>query len=108
MRRGRLPPVELTPAQQAGMRYSRIGTMLMVLGVIFSLPMGGSPGAQGRGWFLLLIPLGGLVSDFATGRVDGRRRPLSWQGWAAIALLVLMAVGIVLWPDFFRWTGPRR
>ncbi|HET6412004.1 MAG TPA: hypothetical protein VFG53_08075 [Anaeromyxobacter sp.] len=108
MRRGRLPPVELTTAQKAGMRYSRIGTMLMVLGVIFSLPAGGSAGTQGRGWFILLIPLGGLLSDFATGRVDGRRRLLSWQGWTAIVLTILMAVGIAFWPDFFRFTMPRR
>jgi hypothetical protein len=106
---GRPPPVELTPAQQAGMRYSRIGTMLMVLGVIFSMPgTGGSQASDSRAWFVLLIPLGGLVSDVATGRVDGRPRLLSWQGWTALALIGVMAAGIVLWPAFFRWPVPQR
>lgn len=109
LRKGKLPPPELTPAQQAGMKYSRIGNMLMVLGVVFSLPGGGgSGGGQGRAWFILLIPFGGLVSDYATGRVDGRRQLLSWQGWAAIAFMVVMALGILLKPDLFTWPAPGR
>jgi len=108
MKSGRAPPVELTPVQQSAMKYSRIGTMLMVFGVIFSMPgMGSSAQSQNKSWFILLIPLGGLVSDFATGRVDGRRRLLSWQGWTALVLLALMALGVALWPGFFRWPGPR-
>jgi len=106
LRKGKLPPVELTPAQKAGMKYSRIGTLLMVFGVIFSFPsLGTSTQESGKAWYMLLIPLGGLVSDFATGRVDGRRRPLSWQGWAAVVLLVGMAIGLAVWPAFFRWAG---
>jgi hypothetical protein len=79
----------------------------MVFGVIFSFPsLGQRPASEGnKAWFILLIPLGGLVSDFATGRVDGRRRPLSWQGWAAIALMVAMAVGLLVWPGFFQWAN---
>jgi ActR/RegA family two-component response regulator len=112
LRDGRAKPVELTPAQQSAMKYSRIGTMLMVLGVFFSMPgmgMGGAAGAgaDNRAWYILLVPLGGLVSDYATGRVDGRRRTLSWQGWTALALLAAMAAGIALWPGFFRWPGQR-
>jgi ActR/RegA family two-component response regulator len=106
LRRGKLPPPELTPAQRAGMKYSRIGNMLMIFGVIFSMPGGGS--GAGRSWFVLLIPLGGLVSDYATGRVDGRKKLLGWQGWAALVLSVAMAVGILVWPNFFRWAGPQR
>lgn len=102
--KGRVPPVELTPAQQGGLKYSRIGNLLMVLGVIFSLPGTGSGSAE-KAWFILLIPLGGLVSDFATGRVDGRRRPLSWQGWAAVVILIAMAIGLAVWPGFFHWAG---
>ncbi len=103
---GRLPPVELTPAQQTGLKYSRIGTLIMVFGVIFSFPsLGSSAGSPGKAWYILLIPLGGLVSDFATGKVDGRRRLLSWQGWTAIALLVAMGVGLLVWPGFFRWAS---
>ncbi len=106
-RKGKLPPVELTPAQKSGMKYARIGTLLMVFGVIFSFPSLGptSTSSSGKAWWILLIPLGGLVSDFATGRVDGRRRPLSWQGWAAVVLLVAMAVGLVVWPAFFHWAS---
>ena len=108
MKSGRARPVELTPAQQSALKYSRIGTMLMVFGVIFSMPgMGSAAQSEGRSWFILLIPLGGLVSDFATGRVDGRRRLLTWQGWTALVLLGVMAAGIALWPGFFRWPGPR-
>jgi hypothetical protein len=106
LRKGKVPPVELTPAQRAGLKYSRIGTLLMMFGVIFSFPSA-SPagGSSGKAWYILLIPLGGLVSDFATGRVDGRRSPLSWQGWAAVVVLVAMAVGLLVWPGFFRWAG---
>ncbi|HVO20010.1 MAG TPA: hypothetical protein VMU15_12185 [Anaeromyxobacter sp.] len=108
LRSGRARPVELTPAQQSAMKYSRIGTMLMVFGVIFSMPgLGGGAQADGKSWYILLVPLGGLVSDFATGRVDGRRRLLSWQGWAALALLAAMAAGLALWPGAFRWPGTR-
>jgi hypothetical protein len=106
LRKGRLPAVELTPAQRAGLKYSRIGTLLMMFGVIFSFPsIGSSASSPGKAWYILLIPLGGLVSDFATGRVDGRRRPLSWQGWAAVVVLVAMAIGLAVWPSFFRWAG---
>jgi len=106
-RKGKAAPVELTQAQKAGMKYSRIGTLLMMFGVIFSFPSLGPQTASGGGkaWFILLIPLGGLVSDLATGRVDGRRQWLSWQGWAAIVLLVGMAVGLLVWPGFFRWAN---
>ncbi len=104
--RGRLPPVELTAAQQAGLKYTRIGTLLMVFGVIFSFPsLGSSASSPGKAWYILLIPLGGLVSDYATGKVDGRRRPLSWQGWAALAFLVAMGIGLLVWPGFFRWAS---
>ncbi len=102
-RRGKLPPVELTPAQQAGMKYTRLGTVLMMLGVFLSLPVQRAGGqTSDQSWFLLLIPLGGLVTDFAAGRVDGRRKLLSWQGWAAIGFMVIIALGIVLVPQFFR------
>jgi hypothetical protein len=106
-RRGKLPPVELTPAQKQGMKYSRIGTLLMMFGVIFSFPSFGSHTASSgeKAWFILLIPLGGLVSDVATGRVDGRRQVLSWQGWAALALMVGIALGLLFWPGFFEWAN---
>ncbi|HSP19318.1 MAG TPA: hypothetical protein VLQ79_07385 [Myxococcaceae bacterium] len=106
-RRGKLPPVELTPAQQQGMKYSRIGTLLMMFGVIFSFPSMGSQTASSghKAWFILLIPLGGLVSDFATGRVDGRGRLLSWQGWAALLLMVVIGLGLLFWPGFFQWAN---
>ncbi len=103
--KGKLPPVELTTEQKAGMKYARIGTLLMVFGVIFSFPSLGAPSSPGKAWWILLIPLGGLVSDYATGRVDGRRRWLSWQGWAAVGLLAAMAIGLMVWPAFFRWAG---
>lgn len=103
-RQGRVPPVELTPAQRAGMKYSRIGTLLMVFGVIFSFPnIGSQQSAGGKAWWILLIPLGGLVSDWATGRVDDRKKLLSWQGWAAFAILAAMAVALLVWPAFFHW-----
>jgi len=102
LRTGKLPPPELTPAQQAAQRYSRIATMLMMMGVIFALPAGPSSQGFDRSWFMELIPLGGLLSDYTTGRVDGRRRLLSWQGWTAIALMVGMAAGILFWPSVFR------
>lgn len=101
LRRGKLPPPELSPAQQAGMKYNRLGTMLMMLGVFLSWPAQGGGGPD-RSWFLLLIPFGGLVSDFATGRVDGRKQPLSWQGWAAIGFMAVIALGILFLPRFFR------
>jgi hypothetical protein len=107
-RKGRLPPVELTPAQRAGMKYSRIGTLLMMFGVIFSFPSMGPQNASShhdKAWFILLIPLGGLVSDLATGRVDGRRRLLSWQGWAALVIMVGVGVGLLAWPGFFDWAN---
>ena len=98
--------MELTPGQQKGLKYSRIGTLLMVFGVIFSFPSIGSSGSSpGKAWYILLIPFGGLVSDFATCRVDGQRRPLSWQGWAALVIMVLMAIGLLVWPGFLRWAG---
>lgn len=103
-RTGRLPPVQLTPAQQAGMKYARIGTLLMVFGVIFSFPSMGSRAVPGgKAWWMLLIPLGGLVTDWANGRVDGRKKPLSWQGWAAIAIMAAMALAMLFWPAFFQW-----
>jgi hypothetical protein len=101
LRRGKVPQPELTPAQQAGLRYTRIANMLMFLGVIFASTPASKPGESKRGWFLLLVPLGGLIADVATGRVDGRKRPLSWQGWAAIGLSIVIALGIVLFPNFF-------
>jgi CheY-like chemotaxis protein len=101
MRRGKLPPPELTRAQQAGLRYNRLGTLLMVFGVVFSFPIQG-PADPEKSWFILLIPLGGLVSDIATGRVDGRKKLLSWQGWAAIGIAIAIALGIVYFPRFFR------
>ncbi len=107
-RAGRLPPVQLTPAQQAGMKYSRIGTLLMIFGVFFSFPSMSpqpQPSSASKAWFILLIPLGGLVSDFAAGRVDGRKKPLSWQGWAAVGFMVAIAVALVVWPGFFRWAN---
>jgi hypothetical protein len=100
LQRGKLPPVELTPAQQAGLKYSRLGSMLMFLGVIFSVSGSNS---RLRPWFVLLVPLGGLVSDIATGRVDARGRLLSWQGWAALAVGAVLAAGILIWPNFFIW-----
>jgi len=102
-RRGKLPPVELTPVQQAGMKYTRLGTVLMMMGVFLSLPVQ-RPGDQAadQSWFLLLIPFGGLVTDYAAGRVDGRKKLLSWQGWAAIGFMVVIALGIVFLPRFFR------
>lgn len=100
MKRGRVPPPELTPAQQAGMRYSRVGTVLMMMGVFLSIPQAGARQDHGS-WFLLLIPLGGLVTDIGTGRVDGRKKLLSWQGWAAIAFMAVIALGIVFMPGFF-------
>jgi len=106
LRTGKLPPVELTPAQQQGLRYARIGTLLMVFGVIFSFPgIGSGTSSPGKAWYILLIPLGGLVSDFANGRVDGRRRWLSWQSWAAGIIMVAMAVALLVWPGFLRWAG---
>lgn len=111
LEQGRLPQIELTPRQQGGMKYSRIGNMLMVFGVIFSMPgLGGSPsttGADNKSWFLLMVPLGGLVSDYATGLVDGRKKLLTWQGMAAIALAAVLAVCILVWPRFFAWPGGR-
>ena len=106
-RKGRIAPVELTPAQRNGMKYSRIGTLLMMFGVIFSFPSMGPQTSSGheKAWFILLIPLGGLVSDVATGRVDARRRLLSWQGWAALVILVAMAAGLLFWPGFFHWAN---
>ncbi len=106
-RKGRAAPVELTPAQKQGMKYSRIGTLLMMFGVIFSFPSMGQRAASsgGKAWFILLIPLGGLVSDVATGRVDGRRRLLSWQGWAALVIGVAIALGLLFWPGFFNWAN---
>lgn len=101
LRRGKLPPPALSPAQQAGLRYSRLGTLLMMMGVIFSFPVQ-RPGEPDKSWFLLLIPLGGLVSDIATGRVDGRKKLLTWQGWAAIGFAIVIALGIVYFPRFFR------
>jgi hypothetical protein len=108
LRSGRAPPVQLTPAQQHAMKYSRIGTLLMVFGVMFSMPLGGQAQADSKAWFILLVPLGGLVSDYATGRVDGRKRPLSWQGWTALALVVVMAAVVVIWPGFFRFPSLQR
>jgi ActR/RegA family two-component response regulator len=101
LRTGKAPLPELTPAQQAAQRYSRIATMLMMAGVLFALPTGRTAQGFDRSWFMELIPLGGLLSDYTTGRVDGRKRPLSWQGWTAIALMVVMALGIVFWPRVF-------
>jgi CheY-like chemotaxis protein len=102
LRQGKLAPPELTPAQQQAQRYARLASVLMLLGVFFA--MAGGPTAQGfdRSWFVELVPLGGLVSDIATGRVDGRKKLLSWQGWAAIGFMVVIAVGIVFWPRVFR------
>jgi hypothetical protein len=103
-RKGRVAPPVLTPAQQAGLRYSRVGNLLMILGVVFSFPgLGPSGGAGGKAWFIELIPLGGLVSDIATGRVDGRKNLLSWQGWAAVVFLIAIAVALLVWPGFFHW-----
>jgi hypothetical protein len=107
LRRGKLPPPELTAAQQKGLRYTRLGSMLMMMGVLFSFPI--FPAQQGadapdRSWYLLLIPLGGLLSDFATGRVDDRKKLLSWQGWAAIGVTIAMALGIHFFPGVFRLT----
>lgn len=106
--KGKLPPVQLTPQQQAGIKYSRVGNMMMVFGVIFSMPgFGGGASAPGatdnKAWFLLLVPLGGLVADYATGLVDQRKQRLTWQGWAAVAMAGVIAVGILLWPGFFAW-----
>lgn len=103
LRQGKVPPPELTPAQQAGMKYSRIGNLLMMMGVFLALPVQRQGAdAVDQDWFLLLIPLGGLVSDYATGRVDGRKKLLSWQGWAAIGFMVVIALGIHFLPRFFR------
>ncbi|HET6437276.1 MAG TPA: hypothetical protein VFG59_04400 [Anaeromyxobacter sp.] len=107
LRKGKLPPVELSPAQQTGMRYSRIGTMLMLFGVVFTMPLGGGKSSEARAWWILLIPVGGLVSDWATGKVDGRKKLLSWQGWAALAIAAAMSVAILLWPGWFRWPSLR-
>lgn len=106
--KGKLPPLQLTPQQQSGMKYSRIGNMLMVFGVIFSMPGfgGGAPApgaADNKAWFLLLVPLGGLVADYATGLVDQRKKLLTWQGWAAVGLAAAMALAILLWPGYFAW-----
>jgi CheY-like chemotaxis protein len=102
-RRGKSPPVELTPVQQAGMKYTRLGTVLMMMGVFLSLPVQRAGGqSTDQSWFLLLIPFGGLVTDYAAGRVDGRKELLSWQGWAAIGFMVVIALGIVFLPQFFR------
>jgi hypothetical protein len=102
LRTGRAAVPALTPAQQSGMKYSRIASLLMVMGVIFAMPTRQATDAFDHSWFMELIPLGGLVSDIATGRVDGRKRLLSWQGWAAIGFLVAIALGIVFWPSVFR------
>jgi CheY-like chemotaxis protein len=112
LEKGKLPPLQLTPQQQSGMKYSRIGNMMMVFGVIFSMPgLGGgapAPGASDhKSWFLLLVPLGGLVADYATGLVDQRKKLLTWQGWAAVAMAGVIAVGILVWPDFFAWPTHR-
>lgn len=101
-RRGKLPPVELTPAQQAGMKYTRLGSVLMMMGVFLSLPVQRGGETTEQSWFLLLIPFGGLVTDYAAGRVDGRKKLLSWQGWAAIGFIIAIALGIVFLPRFFR------
>jgi ActR/RegA family two-component response regulator len=98
--RGPLPALELTPAQERAARLQRAATILMLAGVVLSLPTRGlSSGAQI--WFILLVPAGGLVADWANGRLDGRRAWLSWQGWAAIVLGFAMAAAIVLFPWFF-------
>jgi CheY-like chemotaxis protein len=112
LEKGKLPPLQLTPQQQSGMKYSRIGNMMMVFGVIFSMPgLGGgapAPGASdNKSWFLLLVPLGGLVADYATGLVDQRKKLLTWQGWAAIAMAGIIAVAILVWPDYFAWPTRR-
>jgi hypothetical protein len=62
-------------------------------------------GADSKAWFLLLVPLGGLISDYASGLVDERKKLLTWQGWAALGLAVALSVGILLWPGFFAWPG---
>jgi ActR/RegA family two-component response regulator len=100
--RGPLPPVVLTPEQERALKVSRVAMLLMLFGVIFSFPTR-SPTAAAQIWWILLVPLGGLLSDWATGRVDGRARLLSWQGWAAIVLGVAIAVAIPLFPG---WFGP--
>lgn len=109
LKAGRLPPVELTPSQKQGMRYSRTGTILMVFGVFLSFPSlrptAGEAVDPWRAWCILLIPLGGLVSDISSGRVDGRKRLLSWQGWAAVAIMVGITLGLLFWPGFQRWAG---
>lgn len=107
VQRGARPIPEPTPQQARALKLSRIGTLLMVFGVMLSLPRPGAAGAQHadpRAWFLMLVPLGGLVSDYATGRADGRARRLSWQGWAALGLGIALALSIVLFPGFYR--GP--
>jgi hypothetical protein len=77
----------------------------MVLGAVFSLPSLGGASETAKAWFIELIPLGGLVSDIASGRVDGRQRLLSWHGWSAVALLIAIALGLVFWPGFLLWAG---
>jgi len=98
--RGPLPPLALSPAQERAMKLSRVATLLMMFGLIFSLPFGASA-SRGQAWWILLVPVGGLVSDYATGRVDGRARLLGWQGWAAIVLAVALVPAILLFPGFF-------
>ncbi len=103
MRRGKVPPPELTPQQQAAMRYSRFGTILMMMGVVFAFSPRQASSGFDRAWFVLLVPLGGIVSDITTGRVDGRRRWLGWQGWAAVGCIAILALGILFLPRIFRF-----
>jgi DNA-binding NarL/FixJ family response regulator len=104
--RGPVPLPELNPEQQRAMRMSRIATWLMLFGVVFSM-QSRNPGSSAQAWWVILVPAGGLLADYATGRVDGRARLLSWQGWAAIVLGVGLAAGIVLYPGFFAWPTRR-
>jgi hypothetical protein len=97
---GPVKPVELTPAQERAARLQRTANILMIFGLILSMPLTG-PAGPGQAWWILLVPAGGLLADWATGRVDGRKKLFSWQGWAAIAAAVVLVGVILRFPGFF-------
>ncbi len=97
---GPAPALELTPEQQRSAQIQRVANILMVVGLVLSMPFRG-PAAPGQAWWILLVPAGGLIADWATGRMDGRGKLLSWQGWTAIAAAVVLVAVILRFPAFF-------
>lgn len=97
---GPAKPVALTPEQERAAKLQRAANLVMMFGLIFSLPLRG-PSASGQAWWVMLVPAGGVLADWATGRLDGRRKLLSWQGWAAIAAAAVLVVAILRFPAFF-------